>query len=688
MSPSRRKIRFPEVKTQHTRLRRGLDLESPALTIDPGAAIVAVNYVVGTEGGYERIDGYERSSGQPAPSDATYYYCPCTFTSGGPSVGDTVTGADSTETGEVIVVGSDYINVTKLSDDFNDDEVFKVGGNPKGTFTADQPEKGETTAFLHATALNLAADVYRADISAPTGSGAGRGIVGLNGTIYCFRDNGAGTVGLIYKQTASGWSAVTPGNEISFNTGVAEISDGDTIVQSVTSATATVNRVVLESGSWSGGDATGRLILGTISGGTFNATNVLQVSAGTKATSTSLATAITLSAGGRYEFVIENFTGSTATKRIYGCDGVNRGFEFDGTHYVPINTGMTADTPLHVTSYNQQLFFSFRGSSQNSGPGTPYVWTAVLGAAEIAVGDDITGYLVESETLLMCSRNSTHQLSGENSSTFFLDPLDAEIGAIPYTLQNINGSHCLDDRGMIQILRAQEYGNFNLGTVSRRIQVRIDEMRAVAIASSVYRSKNQYRVYGSGGTGICATIGQGRYGPEYYFTQFIYPDNVACTWTGEDSTGKDVVYFMDDAGMAYQADKGSSFDGEDIEAFLSLPYDNLKSPSVLKAFKKLYIEMTSVLYTSLRFSASFSYGDTDIPIHINEDVIIGGTGGSWDIANWDEFFWDSESTGSPALSVAGSGKNMSTSIYSKTDIDLGHKLEGLIVHYIPRRIIR
>lgn len=682
-------MKMPKVDTAYTKFKGGLDLESPPLTIDPGSIIVGTNYMVGTEGGYERIDGYERFSGQAAPSDATYYYCPCSFTSGGPSAGDTITGVTSGSTAQVISVGSNYINITKRSAALNEAEVYNVGGVAKGTFTGAQPEKGETTGALHATAMNLAADVYRTDIAAPTGSNAAGkgGLALLNGVLYAFLNDADGTAGLIYKQSAAGWVSVSLQNEISFNTGVGAIADGAAITQLVSGATATVARVVLESGTWAGGDAAGRLIINTITG-TFDATNAIQVGGVTKATSTSLATAITISPGGRYEFVVYNFTGSTATKRIYGCDGVNRGFEFDGTVYVPIATGMTADTPEYVAAFNQHLFFSFKGSSQNSGPGTPYVWTVVLGAAEIALGDNITGYLIESETLLISSRNTTNQLAGKNADTFFLDPIDAEIGAIPRTVQNIGKAHCLDDRGVIQITRAQEFGNFNLGTVSRRIQRRINTIRAVVIASSVYRSRNQYRLYGSDGTGICVTIGQGQFGLEYYYTQFIYPVNVACTVTGEDSTGKDVVFFMSDAGMVYQADKGTSFDGEDIEHFLAFPYNNLKSPSVLKSFRRAFIEMTAVGYVSLKFNASLSYGDVNIDSVAQVTVTLEGSGGYWDVANWDEFYWDSKIVGQPSLPVNGNGTNISISIYGKTDQGDGHKIDGIILHYTLRRIAR
>ena len=684
-------MNLPKTKVipEYTRFKGGMDLSSPALSIDPGALLLGMNYTVGTDGGYERIDGYERFSGQAAPSDATYYYCPCTFTSGGPAAGDTVTGATSSKTGVVVVVGSDYINITKRSGAFTATEVFTVGGAPKGTFTATHTEKGETTSLLHATAMNAAADIYRADIAAPTGSvDAGKGgLAILNGVLYAFLDNAGGTAGVIYKQSTAGWVSIALQYEISFTTGTAAISDGAAITQSVSGATATVGRVVLQSGTWAGGTAAGRLIINTITGA-FDATNAIQVGGVTKCTASSLATAIAILPGGRYDIINYNFTGSTATLRIYGCDGINRGFEFDGTVYVPISTGMTIDTPEHVAAYKKQLFFSFKGSSQNSGIGTPYAWTAALGATEIAIGDNITGYSVEAKALLILSRNSSNQLLGNNATDFVLDALEAGTGAIANTIQKIGQTYCLDDRGIIQITRAQEYGNFNLGTVSRKIQSKIDDLRVVAIASSVYKTKNQYRIYGSDSTGICLTVGADRNGLTYSYTLFRYPVNVACTVSGEDSTGKDVIFFMSDAGMVYQADKGSSFDGEAIEAYVWLPFNNSKAPSVLKTYRKATIEMTSIGYASLRFNVEFNYGDTDIQSHLTELVTLSGVGGYWDMAYWEEIYWDSKVVSNPYFTLSGDGYNASLIIYSNTDLDLGHKLDGAIIHYTPRRLVR
>ena len=709
-------MKIPRVKTitEYTRFEGGLDLASSGLAVPPGFLLAGMNYEPDVEVGYSRLDGYEIYSGQLSPSDSTYFYC--TYTSGhyyqdesdayyqdesdayyGESVdvavGNTVTGETSAATGIVVTLETGIFTITKVTGTFVAGEFFSIGGVIAGTLTSIL-EAGEPTALGHATALAAAADIYRADISAPTGSGTLRGLGILNGVLYCFRDNAGGTAGLIYKATTSGWSNISLYHELSFDTGVGEISDGAAITQLISGAAATVKRTVHESGTWAGSNAAGRLILSGITG-TFDNTHDIQVGGVTKATSTGTADQITISPGGTYEIVQSNFTGLSSTIRLYGCDGVNRGFEFDGAIYVPIDTGMSADTPERVAVHKKQLFFTFEGSSQNSGIGTPYVWTVVTGAAEIGMGEDIVGIKVQQgDVLAIFTRNATSQLQGANVADFVLFSISPETGAIARTIQNIGTTYCLDDRGIINTKRSEIYGNFEQGTVSSRIQSLINDMREVVVASAIYKSRNQYRLYGSDGTGICMGVkdisikGTAKRTKGYSFTQFEYPVNVACAISGENANGKDVIYFGASNGKVYQADKGTSFDGEEIEAFLKLPFNNSKSPSALKSYRKCMIELTAIGYSSIRFQPDFSYGDPDIPAHSSKTFETQGAGGYWDMDNWDSFYYDSPTVANPSFSINGTGTNLGLVVYSKSAIDQGHKIDGAIVHYTPRRLVR
>ena len=690
-------MKLPQVpiNTSYVKFGGGLDLISPVLSINPGMALSAMNYEPGVHGGYQRIDGFERFDGRPSPSAAVYYHVSYTLT-GTVAVGNTITGVTSGATGYVTAVDTGALAFTKLTGTFVSGETINVAAAPQGTLTSVPALGGYRTGYDDAFALNAAADVYRADILKV--NGAARQIRGghiYKGVNYVFQDNAAGTAGEMYKSTASGWSLVALGRELAFTSGgTFVIAEGQVITGETSAATATITRVSLESGTFAAGTAAGHLIFASQTG-TFQA-ETIKVGANLNVANIAAdSVAITLSPLGAYKCVNHNFTGSTDTQRMYGCNGVDRAFEFDGTVFVPLNTGMTVDKPTNVAVYKNQLFLSFYGSSQSSSVFGPYQWSAVIGGAEIAVGDTITGYAATAKAVIIFSRNQAHQLTGNTSVDFVLDTLSETAGAITNTIQTIGSTYSLDDQGIRQITRTQNYGNFEESNISERVQRLIDAIRSKAVASSVYRTRSQYRLYGSDGSGIIMTVqgdamSQSAYAPSPIvgFTEFKYPVNPTCAWQGEDSTGKDVVFFGADNGYVYQADKGSSFDGADIEAYLRLPFNNTKSPRTIKRYRKAVLEMSSTAYTSIRFQPEFSYGDPAIAGHMIQTVTGQGTGGYWDVSNWDEFFYDSRTINSPEFDIAGSGINMALIFYSKSDIDLGHKLEGVIIHHTPRRISR
>lgn len=682
-------MRLPAVRVDvdYTKFGGGLDLVTPVLSISPGSALAAMNYEPAPLGGYQRIDGFERYDGRASPSAAVYYYVTYTLT-GTVAVGNTVTGVTSGATAVVAVVGDGVLALTKMSvTPFVSGETINVSGAPQGTLTAVPLRGGYPDGYSDAVALNAAADLYRADILKVNGAARTiRGVWMYKGVLYAFQDNAGGTACEMFKATASGWAAVALGRELSFTSGgTYVIAAGDTITGETGGATAVVTRVVLESGSWSGGDAAGRLIFASQTG-TFQAETIKVGANLNVATLAGNSAAITLLPAGRYEFINYNFTGSADTLRMYGCDGVNRAFEFDGTVFVPIATGMTTDTPVYIGTHQNMLALSFRGSVQLSAIGNPYDWTVLSGASELGVGETVTGLASQpGGALAIFTRNSVMQLSGTSTADFVLSPISAEVGAIGRTVQNIGEAYGLDDRGVIQISRTQSYGNFNHAAISRKAQPIIDDMRSVVVASAVYRSRTQYRLYGSDGTGVIVGIeGKKIVG----ITQFAYPVNVTCACSCEDATGKDVVFFGADNGYVYQADKGSSFDGEAIEAYLRMPFNNARSPRYRKRYRKVALEMSAVGYASIRVQPEFTYGDEDVASHPTSEATVQGTGGYYDVDNYEEIFYDARVVSSPEFSIAGTGLNVSLIFYSNTDIDLGHTLQGAMLHYTVRRLSR
>lgn len=435
--------------------------------------------------------------------------------------------------------------------------------------------------------------------------------------------------------------------------------------------------------------AKGRFILANVTG-TFNATGDIQVGGITIAKADSLVTQLSILSGGRYEFIQHNFYGTTATQRIYGCDSLNRAFEFDGDVYIPIRTGMDVDAPTHLIAHRKMLFLAFAGSVQNSGVGEPHVWSVgSAGINEIGIGDDISGFAVGvGEVLAIFSRDSSYQLVGQDRSNFQLNVLSPDMGAIPYGVQNLGFIYAFDDRGIIRIQPSSVYGGFESETVSRVVQPIIDKFREKIVASAVYKSRNQARYFAEDGSGVIMTLYEGRNGIEHHFTQFKYPISVSCAFTGEDASGRDIVLVGSEDGYVYVMDKGSSFDGQEIEAYLRLAFNNLKSPSSIKRFRKVEIEMSAVGYCEIRYHPDFSYADPNVATHSKHIETIQGQGGYWDESEFNTFYYDGKIVSQPSLPISGSGINIGMVMYSKSAIDFGHVLSGMIIYYTARRLTR
>src|SRR5271167_405964 len=60
-------------QTKYYPFNGGLDIVTPALSVDPGFALTMVNYEPWFNGGYRRVDGFERFDGRPKPSAALMY---------------------------------------------------------------------------------------------------------------------------------------------------------------------------------------------------------------------------------------------------------------------------------------------------------------------------------------------------------------------------------------------------------------------------------------------------------------------------------------------------------------------------------------------------------------------------------------------------------------------------------------
>lgn len=399
----------------------------------------------------------------------------------------------------------------------------------------------------------------------------------------------------------------------------------------------------------------------------------------------------TLSPNGRYEFINFNFSGSATGMKMYGCDGVNKAFSWDGTTYVEITTTASPETPQHIAGHKNRLFCSVNGSIYISAPGDPMgIWVAASGAAEIGTGDKITGMMPlpgtnESGSLAIYGRNKTSILYGASTATWNMANVATDTGAIEYTVQYVGGALALDDRGVTNLAAVQEFGNFSASTLSKAVQPYIDDRVGTVVASSVLRSQNQYRIYFTDGSGLSFAIS--REAPPRVLP-FLYPNPVTCICSGENTSGREVAFFGSTNGVVYQTEVGTSFDGAAMDAWHRLAFNSENGPTTQKKWRRAILESSIRSYASISMTYDMDYGDGSFPVIAMQTSQQDGGGGYWDQFVWDEFVWDSPLIGLPKFSLSGTSQNISLLFASNDALSQPFTLQAVVLHYTPRRIKR
>lgn len=545
-----------------------------------------------------------------------------------------------------------------------------------------------------------AREAQRALIQAVPGSGPVRGVFILNGLTYAFRDNIGGTAEVMYVQSISGWQAITLNTILKFTAG-SHINLFDRILGQTTGAGAQVLRIVLQSGSWSSGTAQGYLVLGPVTSGPFSPTEILN-------NFTQLLGVVAQVAGAQYtpvllprgsfDFVIQNFYGSSGTVKVYGCDGVNNAFEFIAgpgfvSCYCPIYSGMAVDAPIYLEAHRGRLWLAFRsGSLQPSGINDPVVFSALQGAAELGIGYEITGLLGEmspsqsafysTATLFVFTREEIFTITGDGPN-WILGPFAVESGAAPFSVQRMGQGILLNARGFSTLQSIQQLGNFALSTFSQKIQSLIQQILANAVCSCVSKNRSLYRLFMNDGRFI--SIGF----KDLKITGITICDltqPMSCAWSGRDINGNEQIMLGGANGMVYRMDSGIQIDGASLNAFLHTAFHFSKSPSRQKRYRRAQLDLLASGTCTLAFAPDYSYGSANIGSDASRTLASVGVAQNPGI--WANFSWSNATIAKPTFKLEGSGSNAGFVIQHQSTNENPHTIQGLTLHESLRRLDR
>jgi len=705
-------------KASYYPLGGGLDVVTPALSVNPGRALAMVNYEPWYNGGYRRIDGFERFDGRPKPHLQTFVGFDLD-TVAGIVVGTTLlTGDTSGAIGLVVAISGLSVAVTKVTGTFVSEtcntSAYTITNIPTPSQAID--EATEQT-FQLATE-----DEYRADIDVVPGANPVRGIWQRGSNVYAIRDNVGATAGILHLSSAAGWTTtgVTMAEYIFFDAGgggaaAALPVEGDTVTGGTSGATGTVHRVVLHSGATGTNDAAGYLVLTGVAGGPFSDNEKLQVGGTDRADADGANATFAFSNGGVYRFVNHNFFGASSTFRTYGCNGVDPGFEIDENNVVsPILFPQTAladqpafNTPFLIEEHRNYLFFAYPGGSiQHSVIGEPLVFNGFLGAAEFGMGDEVTGLnSVVGGVLVITSTRETRGLFGQDISDWNLKLIGEQTGGALFSTQKIDTVYALDDLGITSIARTDAFGDFAGATVSQLVQPIVSSLRNKLTDSTIVRESNQYRTYFNDGSCLIMYVPSAgsvnrerastetRVGVQFGFASYPFAINIA--YNSEDENSQEISYFAGDDGYVYQDRVGRSFDGGVISAYVRLAFNQVGSPTYRKRFRRVDLELSAENTVAMQFSSDITYGSPEVSsgltslttVDIPEISIFGG-GGFWDDSNWDQFNWDAQNISTARANLTGTGENVGFLIFTEDAVSNPFVIQGITLHYDMRRLQR
>lgn len=682
-------------------LRGGLNTATPAIAVPPGEAIGASNFESDVRG-YARVAGFERFDGRPRPSEATYHVLRFDAGAAAITTGETVSGAASGATATAVIdaviesgaYGSSdaagYLVLSEMSGAFIDNEMLQVSGITRATANGTPGIRGALNDVDDQTWISAVTSNRRALINQVPGSGPVRGVCTLNGELFAIRDNAGATAGILHKATPAGWVALDLGHIIEFAAGATAFVIGEVVTGETSGATATIQRVVVTEGAWNE-TAKGFLVISGITG-TFQAETIDGGTSSGSATCEGAETANQLPAGGHYDFVVHNFFGTLFQPRMYAVNGVGRAFEWDGTTFTPIRTGLpeSLDKPMRVSMLSKHLFLWFAGGEiTHSEIGEPVQYQTTGGAGSFSFGSDPADMLEPTATaLVLIGTDRTGYIAGTDATNFALNYISEDTGGRAWTGQVAGNPVYMDDAGVRDLSTTQAFGNWRLGTITEKVEPFFRGLRANGVeptASVRVKNKDLYRVFFSDQSVL--SIYFGRENPESMILDL--PFQAFCARAGKiNGEGYDGVFVGTEDGWVHEMDRGTSFDGDSIFAFIRLAFNAIGSPTRNKRFHKITLECDLEVGASLAVLADPAYGSAEYPAVGEQQFEVAGGGGFWNATKWNEFFWSAQVAGQAEAHIDAIGQNLSVVIASDTATEQAPVLSSTTLNYSNRGLIR
>jgi len=280
--------------------------------------------------------------------------------------------------------------------------------------------------------------------------------------------------------------------------------------------------------------------------------------------------------------------------KIIFTDGVNPAYTWDGVNYTLLNGAGSAADPKFSQIFNGYLFVA--GYSSNTGavkisaPLDETDWNPLNGAAEVVIGDTITGLASWRNQLIVFCSGTVYKIVGNSTdptsaTPFTVQSVTHSIGCPEgRTIQEINGDLLwLSQDGLRTISGTFNIGDTEVASVSRPIQSIVSQINTISnpTHSLVVARKTQYRLfYPSVATeepdckGIIGSIRRFRDGHEAWEWGELRGIKPSCAASGYLVDDQEYVMHGGFDGYVYREEIDDNFNGAPInESYITVPLE-------------------------------------------------------------------------------------------------------------------
>ena len=399
-----------------------------------------------------------------------------------------------------------------------------------------------------------------------------------------------------------------------------------------------------------------------------------------------------------YDFDKYNYDG---TDRIIIATGASAAFSLNTSYAEDIinaTGGGTAPTnPKFVKSFANHMFYGGMSDSTHSvifsGPFTEDDFDT--NAGEIKVGDVVTGLKVFRDELFVFCQTRIYKITGTSTSDFALAEVAKNVGAIAnHSIQELGGDIIfLSADGIRTIAGTTRIGDVELGTVSKQIQDRINDLTYDNVTSLVIRDKSQYRLFypvtgGLEGSqkGLIATI---KINPNSQQMGFEYADikglKVSCCDSDYISNVETVVHGGYD-GYIYKQDSGNvwtrSGGTSNIDATYRSPDITMGDPGVRKNMQRVNLNWKPEGAVSANMYLKYNYDDIETPQPNVFTLTTSGSGANYGAGKYGTAAYGQGDLPITRQAVEGSGFAVALKI-TDTSSNIPFSIKGFELEFTP-----